>query len=105
MFLKNMMKLNEPSGSYWRRASTIRSVWLNILSKAADLAAIAKREQTSKQWNDVTRQNPIYFEMKRASARGSDQIANLYLTHFFIMISLIVTTLLIRDNNLPNQNE
>jgi len=39
------MQSSESSESCWRRAYTIRPVWLNILSEAADLVVLAKESR------------------------------------------------------------
>ncbi len=68
----------------------IRPDWLDILSNAAELAYVAKREQTKKFWDNVSRQKlEIYFEMKPgsdnlepASPRGSGGVAGLWNVYF-----------------------
>jgi hypothetical protein len=103
------MQSSKFSGSYWWRAYTIRPVWLNILSEAAELAVVAKREQTSTLCNDVawqkldifrdkthTRPDPTVFKLQPTQAdnvelapdsgRGGLQDSNLHLYRQVIYI-------------------
>ncbi len=88
-----MMQSSEASGSCWQRASTIRPVSLNIRLETAELAVIAKREQTSKLWNNVT-----WYISKWNPHLPAGRVAGLYFSviHFLNLTLICIYILALR---------
>ncbi len=105
-----MMHSSEASGSCWRRAFIIRPVSLNIRSEAAELAVIAKREQTSKLWNNVN-----WYISKWNPHLPADRVAGLYFTviHFlnltliciYILALRLTVVLIYRESDVEDKDE